>query len=1053
VPPVGQLSLLHRGPLFEPQVLSQYFSAPGKTAAPDETSRIAALGDWLTSLSSPQAGAKETALEQGFNQKVLGQVLGYTLHPSPGASAYPKAPTSVTQIQGEPDVLLGAFGEAEPTITAVLELKKPGTNLDAPQAGYANRSPVQQAFDYGLKIFGVRWVLVSDMRLIRLYSIDSMLEYASFNLTDHVDGASFRRLYYLLSRESLVDKGAESSSSLLLGKSLARQRDIKEAFYGTYYDIRRDLYIAIAEAAKGLRIEPSADDLLEGLQRLLDRMVFLYYCEDSPDQLIPRETVKTVTNAARALPGPSSHKVYDALKHLFREIDVGSPPQSALRLNGYNGELFKPHPVIDEIDLPDALHDKLYAATEPDGSRRNVQGVWGLHVFDFWRELNEHLLGHIFEESLSDMAELRAAEDEVTLGEKLAERKRHGIYYTDDLLSDFLVGNAVRACLDDALSAGAPDTDADAVRVRLDALERLRIIDFACGSGAFLVSAYQALQREFLTLQEGLLDISGGPQDLFTQQATLTQASLLRESLYGADLLPQAVEIAKLALWLRSARKGEKIADLGSNIVAHDSLDVPGLFAAVNVKPGTFDLVVGNPPWGGEIDATSYAAACTALGIAPDPRWDSWELFLALGLHALRDGGRLALVLPDTIFSPEKERSRRLLLENTRIVRMHNLGPDWFGANVRMGTTVVEAVRGPKPMVSDFRGLLLSGELRRRVLRRAVPLAQAESRLARSVPQERCDGSPTAEIEIFRARRDDEIMAAIDARSIALAKICNRGRGEEMSKTGLRWRCPSCLGETVPGEKLKGGHYKPKACPKCGFGLTETNTERTFLVVDDAESQAFEVAPFIDGDDISRRYVKVQPDKWLRRDAPDWEYKDPQLYESPKILIRQAGVGIFATLDETGAWCPQSVYLYRLNPGAAASGFRHEFLLAALLSRTLTYYVFKRFSEVDPARAHAKVTHKRLATMPIPNVDFSDAKSAKLHDDVVQRARLLLDGETRLGGPDDQAIELALRDLWGLSPEDGAYINGEFAGLPLGQALADLFPDGVPGAAVYSEAA
>ncbi len=57
----------------------------------------------------------------------------------------------------------------------------------------------------------------------------------------------------------------------------------------------------------------------------------------------------------------------------------------------------------------------------------------------------------------------------------------------------------------------------------------------------------------------------------------------------------------------------------------------------------------------------------------------------------------------------------------------------------------------------------------------------------------------------------------------------------------------------------------------------------------------------------------------FRRDA-DWPYKSATIYENPKILIRQAGVGIWATYDETGAWCPQSVYLYRLRPDLAAQG-------------------------------------------------------------------------------------------------------------------------------------
>jgi hypothetical protein len=56
--------------------------------------------------------------------------------------------------------------------------------------------------------------------------------------------------------------------------------------------------------------------------------------------------VKEILAGARRQPGPNPHKVYDALKNLFREVDGGSPPASGIKLYGYNGELFKPHPLL-----------------------------------------------------------------------------------------------------------------------------------------------------------------------------------------------------------------------------------------------------------------------------------------------------------------------------------------------------------------------------------------------------------------------------------------------------------------------------------------------------------------------------------------------------------------------------------------------------------------------------------------------------------------------------------------------------------------------------------
>jgi hypothetical protein len=149
-------------------------------------------------------------------------------------------------------------------------------------------------------------------------------------------------------------------------------------------------------------------------------------------------------------------------------------------------------------------------------------------------------------------------------------------------------------------------------------------------------------------------------------------------------------------------------------------------------------------------------------------------------------------------------------------------------------------------------------------------------------------------------------------------------------------------------------------------------------------------------------------------------------------------------IDESGARCPQSVYWYRLKPEFAETGLSHEFMLGALLSRTIAYYIFKRFAEVDPARAHAKVTHTRLERMPIPRADLDDPEQKRLHDEVVGTVRRLRAGEARVGGQADMSIDLNLRQLWGLSPDDGLYINLEPAQVPSGQVIRDLFPEGLP---------
>jgi hypothetical protein len=739
--------------------------------------------------------------------------------------------------------------------------------------------------------------------------------------------------------------------------------------------------------------------------------------------------------------------VYDSLKLLFREVDAGSHTANVIKIDGYNGELFKDHPIIDHIDLPDALHDRRYQARDPGGKVRLVQGAWGLHVYDFWLELDEHLLGHIFEQSLSDLADIDAPAP-VSVAEKFRERKQTGIFYTTKLLSDFMAAAAIHDLLD-AEQTPSADTDAELITMfesRLERLRHLRIIDLACGSGAFLVSAYREILREYWRLHEainGLRARNGTQQQLlFSFAQSVSQAAVLRDSLFGIDILPQAAEIAKLALWLQSARRGEKISNLVKNIVSGDSLDIKASLGKLDACEGTFDLVIGNPPWGGAVSPSTYASIVDYLRLSEDHQWDTWELFVALGLHVLKDGGVLALLVPDGFFYTEKVAIRRLLFENAKLKKVYNLGPDWFGPSVRMGTVVLQACKVQPKEPYDFRAMLLAGSLRSKAIRSEVPLTQIEAQRSRDVPSSRCLAS-NYEIEVFRGRHDDTIIEVIEKNSLELASLCNRGRGEEINKGGLLWVCPSCLSPTTPGKKEKGGTYRPKPCPTCSLELS-ARLVNILRLVETVKSPDGSWVSFIDGDDIARRYQRIAPSKWMRLAVTGWKYKPDKLYTEPKILVRQAGVGLFATYDVTSARCPQSVYIYRLNQEAVNSGHQHEFLLAALLSRTIAYYVFKRYAEVDPAKAHAKLTHERLSALPIPKVDFGSQDNRQIYERIVINARALLDGRVAIGGVEDLAIEVDLRSLWGISAMDGAYINGEFADLPESQVIHDLFPNGRP---------
>ena len=306
--------------------------------------------------------------------------------------------------------------------------------LDRPQkTTIGTRSPVEQAFEYGRGLDDCRWVVVTDMMIVRLYSHDDDGVYVSFDLADAcrpgiTTDREFRTLDESLGHHALVAGGEKSAIAELLERSHQERATLPLASIGR---------TSTSESTSTTRSTPPAqpqasrscaprDDLLEATQRLLDRTSFMFYCEDHPSHLIPNDTVRTTVQTAQRMPGVAQSRVYELLKQVFREMDSGSPPASGLKLFGYNGELFKFHPILDVIDLPDALAKKRYSVELTWQRTRAVYGPWGLDVFDYWREFDERVLGLVIEESLSNLVALRTNQP-VELAAKMAERKRHGI--------------------------------------------------------------------------------------------------------------------------------------------------------------------------------------------------------------------------------------------------------------------------------------------------------------------------------------------------------------------------------------------------------------------------------------------------------------------------------------------------------------------------------------------------------------------------------------------------------------------------------------------------
>jgi hypothetical protein len=264
----------------------------------------------------------ESSAEQTFNNEIFGTVLGYVqIGQATEASLMPKrtGPSG----RDTPDFVLGRFDLTAgiEQWVAVGEIKNAKTDLDQPQVSRANKeTPVEQAFRYGAKgKAGVEWILVTNFREIRLYKNGYAGAYHSWRLTELVQYDQLIEFYLLLRPEGILNRGREPISSRTFRESNSAGRDLTEGFYGLYKTVQETLI-------RELLAQPASADLslttLYGkTHKLLNRVLFIAFCEKHPAELIPGDTLRQVVNRARAQARPGAY--WAEYQTLFHTLNVG----------------------------------------------------------------------------------------------------------------------------------------------------------------------------------------------------------------------------------------------------------------------------------------------------------------------------------------------------------------------------------------------------------------------------------------------------------------------------------------------------------------------------------------------------------------------------------------------------------------------------------------------------------------------------------------------------------------------------------------------------------
>lgn len=596
-----------------------------------------------------------------------------------------------TDVDGQkPDIVLGEFTSEESKVIAVVELKDfKYYDLDKKQNRVGDkRTPVEQGFGYAPKFGGnCRWVLISNFNEIRLYDKNDESQYERFYIEDLEDDFELKRFLYLLSKENILDRKLDN----LIDLKIKEEEKIEREFYTKYKTIRSKIVSQVIEDNRTY----NADVLIEKSQKLLDRFLFIAFCEDK--NIIPANSYKTMVLSSNE--NVTKHELFTML---CRNIDKGNKQKG---INKFNGGLFKYDEILDDLVLDDVIFTELITLAD----------------YDFNTDVDENILGRIFEQSISDLEELKNDALGIETDKKKGKRKKDGVFYTPSHITRGIVGKSIGEYLNDKkLELGyekLPELTDESIETQRGLSAKaekhltfwreyrskvlnIKVIDPACGSGAFLIAAYDYLKKELDEINDRIADLKGRTQELFDgdemYDASLENEYLIK-CLYGVDLNPESVEISKLSLWLRTLTKDKPLTNLDNNIKSGNSItefDFNEEFSEVFIKGG-FDVVIGNPPYVMHEFITNIKPILKNKYKTYTSTADLYCYFYELGIRIIKTGGVLGYITSNSWLNIDYGINIRKLLNKYFIIEIEDHNGKKIFPDAQVDTNIIIVKKVP----------------------------------------------------------------------------------------------------------------------------------------------------------------------------------------------------------------------------------------------------------------------------------------------------------------------------------------------------------------------